>query len=67
MNIVEVRFEEFSCFLIIVDSSEDEDFRFKRAKAKRGTYAINNIFIGFWFVYPLLTHNLTKIRKKMVV
>ena len=34
MNIVEIGFEEFSCFLIIVDSSEYEDFRLKGAKAK---------------------------------
>ena len=67
MNIAEIGFEEFSGLLIIINSSENKDLRFKGAKAKRGTYAINNIFIGFWFVYPLLTHNLTKIRKKMVV
>ena len=66
MDIAEVWFEEFSGLLIIINSSENKDLRFKGAKAKRGTYAINNIFIGFWFVYPLLTHNLTKIRKKMV-
>ena len=34
MNIAEIGFEELSCFLIIVDSSENEDFRLKCAKAK---------------------------------